>query len=234
MPGMGRAGQPTTVIDEGRKLSRTSLSHQAYQRIKRKIVTLELSPGAILDEASLQDELGLGRTPIREALRRLALEKLVVIMPRRGMFVSEIGITALQQLFEVRLVLESLAAQLAATRGTGEHWARMEAVLTDMPEGDETDNLALITVDEACHQIIFEAAGNEFLGDTLNTMYALSLRLWHFSLANIGDMQAAVKEHKRILCALKEGDGNEAARLMEKHIRAFQDEMQSVVLGVSF
>jgi DNA-binding GntR family transcriptional regulator len=209
----------------------TSLSFQAYQRIKRKIVTLELAPGAVLIETRLRDELGLGRTPIREALLRLSLEKLVVISPRRGMFVSEIGITALQQLFEVRVVVESLAARLAAAKGNEDHWSRMEEALACVPDpGGAGDNLSLITVDESCHEIIYEAAGNEFLRDTLNTMYALSLRLWHFSLAGIGDMRRAVTEHNHILRALRSGDGDEAARLMEKHIRTFQDEIQSSVL----
>jgi len=214
-------------------VSSTSLSRQAYQRIKKKIVTLELPPGAVLDEAVLKDELGLGRTPIREAIQRLSLEKLVVIIPRRGMFVSEIGITALQQLFELRLVMESLAARFAASRGKREHWARMERLLNSSLEMEKkSSNLDLITLDEECHQIIYEAAGNEFLEDTLNSMYALSLRLWHFSLANIGDMRGAVMEHRFILQALRAGDDDEAARLMEKHIRAFQDEIQSAVLGV--
>jgi len=215
-------------------VERTPLSQQAYQEIKRKIVSLELSPGSVIDEARLKEDLGFGRTPIREALQRLALEKLVVIVPRRGMYVSEIGITDLQQMFEVRLVMESLAARLAAHRGRSEHWQRMERVLADSPEEDViTNNELMIALDESCHHIIYEAADNEFLEDTLSTMYALSLRLWYFFLARIGDMQGPVLEHKRMLDAFKAQDGKEAARLMEKHIRAFQEEIQSVMLGMA-
>jgi DNA-binding GntR family transcriptional regulator len=215
-----------------RALERTPLRQQAYQQIKQQIVSLALPPGTVINETRLIETLRLGRTPIREALQRLALEKLVTIVPRRGIYVSEIGIRDLQQLFEVRLVLESMAARWAARRGTTDQWHHMEKVL-NRGAAQETvlDNEALIAIDEACHHVIYEAAGNEFLQDTLVTIYALSLRLWYFFLAQIGDMQGAVLEHKRILKALKAGDENEAARLMEKHIRAFQGELQSVMLG---
>jgi DNA-binding GntR family transcriptional regulator len=212
-------------------LRQTSLSQQAYERIKGRIVSLDLAPGAVIDEVHLRQELALGRTPIREALQRLALEKLVVIVPRRGMYVSDIGITSLQQLFEVRLVLESLAVRYAAQRGTADHWLQMEHVLVDSSRDEAADNRDLIALDEACHQIIYEAADNEFLLHTLVTMYALSLRLWYFFLSKIGDMRGAVLEHERIMTALKAGDGEAAAQLMEKHIRTFQEEIQSVMLS---
>lgn len=211
----------------------TSLSQQAYQAIKQKIVSLQLAPGDLINESVLREELGLGRTPIREALQRLALEKLVTIVPRRGMFVTEIGITDLQRLFEVRLVLEGLAARLAARRGTEEQWQRMETVLTGLPADQVCNNEALIAIDEACHEILYEATDNQFLQDTLTTLYALSLRLWYFSLSQVGDMQEAVLEHRRILKALQNQETEKAARLLEQHIQAFQEEIQAVMLGTS-
>jgi DNA-binding GntR family transcriptional regulator len=212
------------------KLMYISLSQQAYENIKQKIVSLEMSPGSIIDEVNLQEDLGLGRTPIREALKRLALEKLVVIAPRRGMFVSEIGIRDLQQLFEMRLPLESLAARLAAERGTEEQWQRMAIVLAELPEA-AVENQALIAIDEACHEIIYEATENEFLKDTLVTHYALSQRLWYYFLSKIGDMRDALLDHIRVLEALQAKDADKAARLMERHIRTFQEEIQLVMIG---
>ena len=105
-----------TTLD-GKDVQPLSLSQKAYELIRRRIVDLELLPGAILDEGRLQSELGVGRTPIREALLRLSMERLVTIVPRRGIFVAEIGITDLQQIFEVRILLEAQAARLAARRG---------------------------------------------------------------------------------------------------------------------
>lgn len=206
-----------------------SLSHKAYQQIKHRIVSLELSPGSVLNEADLQQELNLGRTPIREALKRLSLEKLVVIVPRRGMFVSEIGLKDLQQLFEVRLVLESLAARLAAERGTEAHWQRMATALDGLTAG--ADHEELMAIDTACHEIIYEAAQNKFLRDTLITHYALSLRLWYYVLKDIADMRGALREHEQILSALRDRDSVQAADLMCGHIRAFQAEIQLRMWG---
>jgi DNA-binding GntR family transcriptional regulator len=211
-------------------LQHISLSQQAYEIIKQKIVSLEMLPGSVIEEVFLQQELGLGRTPIREALKRLSLEKLVVILPRRGMFVSEIGIRDLQQLFELRLPLEILATRLAAERGTEDQWQRMENILDQLYEG-EVDNQALIAIDTACHEIIYESAGNEFLRNILVTHYALSLRLWYYFLARIGDMRDALSDHKLILKALQAKDSDKAAQLMERHIRAFQKEIQQEMLG---
>lgn len=206
------------------------LSQKAYEQIRRKVVSLELPPGTVIDESSLQAELDLGRTPIREALQRLSLEKLVDIVPRRGMFVTDIGITDLQRLFEVRLELESLAARLAAVRGKEEHWRRMETVLAALPEENEpTNNETLIAADEMCHKIMYEAAQNEFLQDVLVTLYALSLRLWYYFLSQIGSMRSAIVEHRRILEALRAGDAERAAQLIRQHIQTFQEEIQAVM-----
>jgi DNA-binding GntR family transcriptional regulator len=206
-----------------------SLSQRAYEAIKRKIVTLELAPGSVIDETALQEELGLGRTPIREALKRLSLEKLVTILPRRGMFVTEIGIADLTRLYEVRIELEALAARLAARRGRPEHWQRMAAALSQIPT--EPDHDVLIAIDEGCHQIMYQAADNAFLADMLNSLYALSLRLWYFALADIGDMHDTVMEHQIILEALQAGDEERAAALLSEHINTFQEEIQSAMVG---
>lgn len=217
----------------------TSLSHQAYEDIKQKIVTLELPPGTVIDEGKLQAELQLGRTPIREALQRLAKEKLVVIVPRRGMFVSEIGITDLQRLFEVRLVLEGLAIQLAAQRGTAVHWDQMQNVLNEVINQDPTtiNPEHLPQVDERCHQIIFQAADNAFLKDTLATLYTLNLRLWYLYLAKLGDRTDAIIEYKHIvqhqyiLDALRQRNNNLAEQLMAEHIELYYSNIRAVMVG---
>ncbi|NOX63463.1 MAG: GntR family transcriptional regulator [Chloroflexi bacterium] len=217
------------VVSPSRETAQ-SLSRLAYETIKHKIVSLQLPPGSVIDEAALREELDMGRTPIREALQRLAQEKLVTIIPRRGTFVSEIGITDLQRLFEARLVLEPFVVQLAAKRGRPEHWAEMARMLSEM-EGRLGDNEALIALDAACHEIIYEAADNKFLRDSLVALYALSLRLWYYSLSQLGNMEEAVLEHRGILKALQKGDGARAALLMEEHIRTFQEEIQAAMVG---
>jgi DNA-binding GntR family transcriptional regulator len=209
-----------------------SLSEKAYEQIRRFIVILKLPPGGIVDEGALQKELRLGRTPIREALLRLAQEKLVTIVPRRGIFVTDIKITDLQRLFEVRLELETLAARLAARRGSREQWERMETLLNRYANPEEkADNRLLIAVDEMCHLIIYEATDNSFLQDTLYIYYALSLRLWYYFLGKIDDLYGALEKHKKILEALRKHDENLAHELMENHIREFEEEIQAVMRG---
>lgn len=207
------------------------LSQQAYEQIKHMIVTLELAPGAVIDEAQLQDELQLGRTPIREALKRLALESLVSIVPRRGIFVTNIGVNDLQRLLEVRLELETLATRLAAQRGTPEHWQRMEELVIEPPiPGDENDN-DLIHLDEAFHEIIYEASDNRFLHEAITVLLTLNERLWYYFLPDIGGFERTNHDHRMIWQSLKDGNGEQAAEQMEHHILFSQERLRSAVLG---
>lgn len=206
------------------------LSEQAYSQIKRMIVSLELQPGSIVRESDLREQLDLGRTPIREALLRLSLEQLVTIIPRQGIFVTEIAVTDLQHLFEVRLSLETLAARLAARRGRDVHWERMGKALDSIQaDGEPPDNEMLIELDDRCHRIMYRATGNQFLERTASILYTSSLRLWYYFLSDIGDMKQAVAEHRRILEALEAAREKEAASLIEDHIRAFHEEIQAAI-----
>jgi|SRR5690606_12626696 len=211
-----------------------SLREQAYHLIRKQITSLELPPGATIDEGMLQAELGLGRTPIREALLQLAHEGLVAIIPRRGMFVTEIGLTDLRKLFEVRVVIELLAVELAAQRGTAEHWRQMEELLSHLPEpGTPGENDIMIEIDEQCHRLIYEASGNPFLVNALTPLYAQSLRLWYLLLSEISTLHAAMQEHVLMLQAFKAGDVEQAVELMRRHIDGFQEEVQQAMLGQS-
>lgn len=207
------------------------LSQQAYERIKEMIVTLELAPGSVIDEAQLQGQLELGRTPIREALKRLSLESLVSIVPRRGIFVTNIGVNDLQRLLEVRLELEMLAARLAARRGTKAHWARMEELVVDpqdlLAENDED----LIRIDEAFHEIIYEASDNHFLHEAITVLLTLNERLWYYFLPDIGGFERTNHDHRVIWESLKAGDGEQAAEQMKQHILTSQERLRASLLG---
>ena len=205
------------------------LSEKAYRLIKEKIVTLELPPSSLINEQTLMGELGLGRTPIREALQRLAAEGLVNIVPRRGIFVADISITDLQKIFEVRMCLEEFCAQLAAQRITADQIAQMETVLQDLEQVQNSDVEALMTIDERFHTLMYQAADNEFLADTLSRLYALSLRLWHLVLHRLGDVRGAIEQHREIAEALKAGNGERAAELIKQHITQFQQGIKAVL-----
>jgi len=205
----------------------TTLREQAYQQLRDLIVRLEFAPGDVLREEDLQQQLGIGRTPIREALQRLAREHFVTVIPRRGMFVSGIEVSELSLLFETRTVLEPYAARLAATRGETSLWDAMEQALTSVRSGASAD--ALMSIDRTCHELMWQAAGNRFLTDTLDMLYAQSDRLWHLYLADVADMSEAVEEHATILDALRSGDGDQASALVDEHIRVFDAQIRRAV-----
>jgi DNA-binding GntR family transcriptional regulator len=191
------------------------------------IIRLELAPGEVVREDALQAELGIGRTPIREALQRLARDQFVVVIPRRGMFVSSIEVAELSLLFETRAVMEPYSARLAALRGTADDWDEMHAVIA--ASVDATGDGELLDVDRRCHEIIWRAAGNRFLTDTLDVLYAQSDRVWHLYLADVADTRHAVAEHSAILDALVDGDPDRCAHLVEAHLLSFDDQVRAAV-----
>lgn len=202
-------------------------SEQAYGLLRDMIVRLDFAPGDVLREDELQDSLGLGRTPIREALQRLEREHFVTVIPRRGMYVTGIDVSELSMLFETRAVLEPYAARLAAARGDAADWDAMEAALARTGEGvSKVEHLA---IDRVCHEIMWRASGNRFLWDTLDMLYAQSDRLWHLYLADVADMEDAVVEHQAILAALRDGDGDASAALVESHVQSFDEQVRSAV-----
>jgi DNA-binding GntR family transcriptional regulator len=192
------------------------------------IVQLELAPGAVVREDELQMLLGMGRTPIREALQRLVRDQFVTVIPRRGVFVSSIDVDELPTLYETRAIIEPYATRLACARGTAEHWDAMaEALqLADRPGAPAVE---LLDIDRRCHELVWAAADNRFLTSTLDMLYAQSDRLWHMYLAEVDDMADAVAEHREILEALRDSDGDRAARLAEAHIRAFDAQIRTAV-----
>lgn len=204
-----------------------SLSDQAYRRLRDKIVRLEFAPGDVLREDSLREDLGIGRTPIREALQRLEREHFVTVVPRQGIFVTGIGIDELAMLFETRMVLEPYAARLAALRGGDLQWSAMEDALARTAAA--ADGNELLAIDRRCHELMWQAAGNRFLLDTLDMLYAQSDRLWHQYLADVADPEHAVDEHVAILEALRSGDADRAAELVDEHVAAFDAEIRAAV-----
>jgi DNA-binding GntR family transcriptional regulator len=205
-----------------------SLAERAYDEIRRMIIRLELAPGDVVREADLGAELDMSRTPIREALQRLARDHFVTVIPRRGMLVSAIDVDELSMLYETRAILEPYAARLATRRGTALDWAEMAEVLADTSvPGTRPDEL--IELDRRCHEIIWRAAGNRFLTNTLDALYAQSDRLWHMYLADVADMREAVDEHMVIHDALVRGDADRVARLVEDHVNSFDVQVRAAV-----
>jgi DNA-binding GntR family transcriptional regulator len=211
--------------------SQASQSAEAYRLIKEQIVTLKLAPASFIDEAALSEALGIGRTPIREALIRLSLENLIIIMPRRGTIVADLNTSDLQKLYEIRLALESMAVRLAAERATPGEIARMEAwsshVDATLPGGDV---YALLELDFQGHRLFVQATHNEFLADSVERLLGPSERLchWYAARERLGPLIGAIAEQQAIVQAIKVRDGTRAAELMRHHIGDFQTALLSI------
>ncbi len=205
-----------------------SLADKAYHEIRGLIVALELAPGAVIDERELVERLGIGRTPVREALRRLAQERLVEVYPRRGMFVTGVDVRELARLSEVREVLEPEAARLAAGRATDADRAELAALLEELDAGGSE----LMALDERIHRAVYRAAHNDLLEATLEQYYVLALRIWSIALDRSHELEEAVEAHRMLLEAIRAGDGDRAADAMRAHVQDFEQAMHRVLLTV--
>jgi DNA-binding GntR family transcriptional regulator len=208
-----------------------SLADRAYHAIREMIVSLDLRPGAVIDERRLMQQLGIGRTPIREALRTLAQERLVEVYPRRGMFVTSVEIRDLASLAEVRSVLESSAARLAAERATDEDRDTVAALLDELERHEELDQRELMALDERIHRQVYRAAHNQFLEASLEQYYVLALRIWYLALDQARELEQAVLDHREILEAIRDGDPDRAEHAMRRHVVEFEEAMRRVLIG---
>src|SRR5262245_39039346 len=221
---------PALAIHQPEAAGAQSLSDRAYYRIRELIVTLELAPGSLVSERELMERLGLGRTPVREALRALARERLVEVYPRRGMFVSSVEVRDLAGLSEVRDTLEPRAARLAAERATDADRARIDALLGELGTvGDAPSERVLIDLDQRIHRHIYDCTHNSFLTTTLNEYYVLTLRIWFLALDRVPRLEDAVREHRALLEAIRDGDADRAEEAMRRHVRGFEAAMRRVL-----
>jgi len=221
----GTARLPVSPLGDG-----ASLADQAYIAIRALIVSLELAPGDPIREPDLTAQLGIGRTPIREALRRLALERLVEVYPRRGMFVTTVDVRDLARLCEVRAVLEPEAARLAAERATRPDLEVINALIEELLDSRRRDERALIDLDERIHRAIYRTSHNQLLEETLEWYYTHALRIWMLALDRTRTLQSAVLEHHDLLDAIARGKGERAAELMRAHVEHFEQAMRDVLL----
>jgi len=220
-----------SVVSEGPvKPARGLLADRAYRALRDRLVTLRIPPGSPIDEDAVGRELKMGRTPVREAIKRLALENLVTVFPRRGTFASEINITDLAHISDVRVQLEGHAAYRAAERITDSQRAALAGLLAelDIRRGDE-DLEALMELDTTVHRFIYHCAGNPFLEETLGRYLNLSLRIWYLVIDRLPHLFARVHEHEEVLHAIEAGEAERAREILTQHIATFEQEIRSVL-----
>ena len=216
----------TVVLESG---SVRSQGERAYLLIRDQIVTLKLAPGSVIEEARLRQELGLGRTPIREALQRLAHENLVTFVPHRGTFVCDINLTDLHRLTEVRVELEGYAARLAADRAGAADRTLMKALIAELEKIDESDVHGLMRLDQRIHRQVYQATRNAFLQSMLEESFNLSLRIWFLGLDRGIRLKEAVEEHRRLLDAIVSRDADQADAVMRQHVSGFEQAIRKVL-----
>jgi DNA-binding GntR family transcriptional regulator len=205
-----------------------SLADRAYYRIREQIVTLELAPGSVIDERDLIERLGLSRMPIRQAIRRLARERLVDVYARRGTLVAPVNVRDLAGLAELRRELESFAARMAAERLTPDDRADLEGLLAEIERVGGGER-SLIDLDQRIHRRIHEAAHNPFLASALEQSYVLSLRIWMLVLDRVQRLEDAIDEHRDLVGAILAGDGDRAEAAMRAHVTSFERAIRDVL-----
>ena len=220
-----------TITLGGAERPLPSLADRAYLTLRERLVTLQIEPGAPIDDVQVGAELQCGRTPVREAIKRLADDRLVIAFPRRGTFASGVDITDLASINEIRSELEPLAARRAARQATPGQRDRMQTLVArfasadDLPE-DRTD---LIRLDLAVHRAVYRAAGNPHLEDVLIRHHNLATRIFCLFLPRLRQVAEHVNEHAALLTAITTGDADEAADIARMHVAGFEAAMRAVI-----
>ncbi len=189
-----------------------SLADAAYRRIEEMIVTLELEPGAVLSESALTGRLGIGRTPVREALQRLAKEGLVVVLPRRGVMVSEINLARHLSLLELRREVERLIARKAALRATAAERAAFRKLADGFAAAAAaSDDIAFMRHDKTFNAMTLAACRNDYAAGAMALMQGLSRRFWYRHYQQSLDLGRCALLHRDVALAIAEGDEAAAA-----------------------
>ncbi|WP_426977088.1 GntR family transcriptional regulator [Pseudarthrobacter sp. O4] len=208
-----------------------SLAERAYRHLRDRLIMLEIRPGEAINDGQLAAELGIGRTPVREALKRLESDHLVVSYPRRGTFATIVDITELADVSDVRELLEPLAARRAATNASADMRAELRNVARTISgiDAKPDDKRELMRYDLTVHRLIYRAAGNPHLEDTLIRYDNLATRIWCLVLDKVPSVTGHITEHVELLEAIADGDADRAGQLALAHVSSFEQAVRSVL-----
>lgn len=208
-----------------------SLAEQAYLQLRDKLIMLEIRPGDPINDGQIAAELGIGRTPVREAIKRLEGDHLLVSFPRRGTFATRVDITELADVSEIREMLEPLAARRAARMANEEMRTEIRSVAKTIGGlGDvQADQRELMRYDITVHRLIYRAAANPHLEDVLVRYDNLATRIWCLVLEKMPTVTAHITEHVELLNAIADGDGERASQLALHHVTNFEQTIRNVL-----
>jgi DNA-binding GntR family transcriptional regulator len=208
----------------------SSLTQQAYEAIKEKVITLYFLPGQYLNEGAICELLGLGRTPVHQALQRLQLEGLIDIVPRKGVIIQPDSIGQIIEFLDARLTVETEIARLAALAATPRDIEDLQAILDQNggPRNGGGEINAFVECDHAFHTRISEMSSSRVLGDFAKSLHERCTRAWYLHLWQTLDTSASDKQHRGILKAIKNRDGEAAAKAMRDHLTSLKDRVTKV------
>jgi len=204
-----------------------------FETIRGAIITGELQPGQRLMEVQLAEEMGVSRTPVRESIRKLELEGLVKMVPRRGAYVTPMSVNDLKEMMEIRRALEGLAAELAALNATAEEIAKLYAANQRFGESAmANDEEGIIKNDMAIHDIIYRASGNKKLLTMINSLREQMQRFRAEYVHRIEDKTPLVNQHMEIIRKIESGESAMAKALAGEHIHCTSADMLKVLYAV--
>ena len=206
------------------------LRELVFESLREAIISGTLPPSERLMEIQLAEEMGVSRTPVREAIRKLELEGLVVMIPRKGAYVAGMSIKDIVDVFEIRGALEGLAAELASERVTDDELESMERYLVKISEEIESGDLSkVVETDTDFHTLIYKASRNARLSQIISNLREQIQRFRTTSLSFPGRMKIALEEHRKIVEAISSRDGELARRLAQEHIENAENVMMSMI-----
>ncbi len=204
---------------------KAKLTDIAYEKIEEAIVTLKLAPGVAISEATLSDMTGIGRTPIREAIQRLAREHLIQVLPQRGLLIAPIDVRKQLKLLETRREVERLICRSAARRATDEERDYFNHLAKEFLVAAKTkDEASFVRLDREFNELCLVAARNEFAESAMHSMHGLSRRFWYVHYKQAADLPEMARVHAKVAAAIARGDiegaGNALDALVD-NIEAF-------------
>lgn len=210
-------------LDKWSGMMAVTNADKAYQFILEKIVTAEMAPGSVIEERVLMEEIGLGRTPIREALKRLQAERFVVVRSRRGMFVAPITYSDINRIYEVRIEIEAFNMRLASNRITDERIGMIKDHILFCAESENGSVETQISLDRKFHFLTYEACHNQWLIADLKRYYYMSQRIWFYGYNSLDINWIGLNDHPKILEALTQRNSEKAEKRIRSHIKNFQE-----------
>ncbi|MEX0427367.1 GntR family transcriptional regulator [Nocardioides sp. DS6] len=208
-----------------------SYADLAYERIRDRLIMLDIRPGEPINDGKLAAEIGVGRTPVREALKHLERDHLVVSFPRRGTFATAIDVTELSSISDLRQHLEPFAARRAAENALPQVREELRAKAAEVRGLDALgdDRNTLMRFDTSVHRLIYRATGNPHLEDVLIRYDNLATRIWCLVMDRLPDLAHHITEHADLLDAIADGDADRAEQLARDHVAGFESEIRKVL-----